>query len=92
MKQKIKIEARKFVTELNGQIELLAEEKDLNSYDFMQEVIRVLRGDWKEDTAIKPEEIKKALEATAKEISRITKAQVQQRNAEFERFKREALP
>ena len=43
-----------------------------------------------EDTAIKPEEIKKALEATAKEISRITKAQMQQRNAEFERFKREA--
>lgn len=45
--QQIKIEARKFVTDLNGQIELLAEEKDLNSYDFTHEVIRNLLSDWR---------------------------------------------
>lgn len=44
---KIKKEARKFVLEMNEQIELLSEEKDLNSYDFTQEVIRILRKDWK---------------------------------------------
>jgi hypothetical protein len=41
--------ARKFTTELNEQIELLAEEKDLNSYEFTQAVIQFLRNDWNAD-------------------------------------------
>ena len=45
--QKLEAEARKFTAELNAQIELLAEEKDFNSYHFSQAVIRYLYSDWK---------------------------------------------
>lgn len=43
-----------------------------------------------EGTAIKPEEIQKALEATAKEIGRLAKAGLERRNAEFDLVKRES--
>jgi hypothetical protein len=42
-----------------------------------------------ESTAIKPEEISKALEATAREISRLAKSSVEKRSAEFESLKAE---
>jgi hypothetical protein len=42
-----------------------------------------------DSAAVKPEEISKALEATAKEISRLAKAGLEKRSAEFERLKRE---
>jgi hypothetical protein len=42
-----------------------------------------------DDAAIKPEEIAKALETTAKEISRLAKAGLEKRASEFERLKRE---
>lgn len=43
-----------------------------------------------EDAAIKPEEITKVLEATAREISRVAKIQIGKRNEEFERLQGEA--
>lgn len=42
-----------------------------------------------EDAAIKPEEVTKALEATAREISRLAKQGLLQRASEFDRLKRE---
>lgn len=42
-----------------------------------------------EGAAVKPEEIKKALEATAKEISRLAKSGLERRSADFDKLKRE---
>lgn len=58
----------------------------------LQEVVKVIgkvNAAGYEDAVIKPEEISKTLEAAAKEISRLAKAGLHRRSAEFEKLKKE---